>query len=119
VRKCRVRTAPHQSWFPSSRLGTHLPAKLCFAPFVMEMIKEIIGARCAPSMIKELMKIMYAPDTDSLTITLRQERIKESDEVQSGVSADFGYDRGMVRFEILQASRVVQIIREIQSTVNA
>ncbi|MBM4286153.1 MAG: DUF2283 domain-containing protein [Deltaproteobacteria bacterium] len=59
------------------------------------------------------------PDTDSLTIILRQERIKESDEVHPGVIADFGYDGGMLRFEILQASKVVQITREIQFAVNA
>ena len=36
------------------------------------------------------MKIIYDPETDSLTITLRQDRIKESDEVRPGVIADFG-----------------------------
>ena len=47
------------------------------------------------------MKIIYDPETDSLTITLRPERIKESDEVRPGVIADFGYDGGLVRLEIL------------------
>ena len=47
------------------------------------------------------MKIIYDPETDSLTITLRRERIKESDEVRPGVIADFGYDGGLVRLEIL------------------
>lgn len=65
------------------------------------------------------MKIAYDPETDSLTITLREERIKESDEVRPGVIADFGYDGGVVRFEILQASKVVQKTREIQFMVNA
>jgi uncharacterized protein YuzE len=64
------------------------------------------------------MKIIYDPETDSLTITLRQESIKESDEVRPGVIADFGYDGGLVRLEILQASKVVQNIREIQFAVN-
>jgi Protein of unknown function (DUF2283) len=40
-----------------------------------------------------------------MTISLRQERIKESDEVRPGVIADFGYDGGIVRFEILDASK--------------
>ena len=56
------------------------------------------------------MKITYDPETDSLTITLREERIKESDEVRPGVIADFGYDGGIVRFEILDASKVVHTI---------
>ena len=59
------------------------------------------------------MKINYDPETDSLVISLRDERIKESDEIRPGVIADFGYDGGIVRFEILQASRVVQNTREI------
>ncbi len=53
------------------------------------------------------MKIIYDSETDSMIITLRQEHIKESDEVRSGVIADFGYDGGLVRLEILQASKVV------------
>jgi len=43
------------------------------------------------------MRVSYDPQTDSLTITLRDERIKESDEVRPGVIADFGYDGGVVR----------------------
>jgi uncharacterized protein YuzE len=66
----------------------------------------------------EAMKIIYDPETDSLTITLRQERIQESDEVRPGVIADFGYDGGLVRLEILQASQVVQNTREIQFAIN-
>lgn len=42
------------------------------------------------------MRVTYDPQTDSLTITLRDERIKESDEVRPGVIADFGYDGGVV-----------------------
>ncbi len=65
------------------------------------------------------MKIIYDPETDSLTITLRQERIKESDEVRPGVIADFGYDGGLVRLEILQASKVIENTREIHFAINA
>ena len=63
------------------------------------------------------MKVTYDQETDSLTISLRDERIKESDEVRPGVIADFGYDGGVVRFEIMQASKVVQNAREIQFAV--
>ena len=63
------------------------------------------------------MKVTYDRETDSMTITLRDERIKESDEIRPGVIAEFGYDGGIVRFEILQASRVVENTREIQFAV--
>ena len=63
------------------------------------------------------MRVTYDPQTDSLTITLRDERIKESDEVRPGVIADFGYDGGIVRLEITQASKVVENAREIRFVV--
>jgi uncharacterized protein YuzE len=60
------------------------------------------------------MKVEYDAQTDTLTITLREVRIKESDEVRPGVIADFGYDGGVVRFEVLGASKVVDRTREMQ-----
>jgi len=54
------------------------------------------------------MKIRYDRETDRMAIILRDERIKESAEVRPGVIADFGHDGGIVRFEILDASRHVQ-----------
>jgi len=63
------------------------------------------------------MKVRYDPETDSLTIALRDERIKESDEIRPGVIADFGYDGALVRFEILQASQIVENAREMQFAV--
>ena len=60
------------------------------------------------------MKVEYDKETDSLTITLRGARVKESDEVRPGVIADFGYDGGVVGFEILDASKVVEQTREMQ-----
>ncbi len=53
------------------------------------------------------MRIVYDQGADTLTITLRDARIRESDEVRPGVIADFGYDGEIVRFEILSASKVV------------
>ena len=53
------------------------------------------------------MNIHYDRETDTLLIALRDERIKESDEVSLGVIADVGYDGDVVRFEILDASRRV------------
>src|SRR5439155_1572206 len=46
------------------------------------------------------MKAEYDKETDTLTITLRDARVKESDEIRPGVIADFGYDGGVVGFEI-------------------
>jgi uncharacterized protein YuzE len=59
------------------------------------------------------MKINYDPATDILVIQLRDERIKESDEVRPGVIADFGYDNGVVRFEVLDASKWVEDPRSV------
>ena len=63
------------------------------------------------------MKVEYDRETDTLTITLRDARVKESDEIRPGVIADFGYDGGVVRFEIMKASEVVQNTREMQFAV--
>ena len=63
------------------------------------------------------MKVTYDPETDTVTITLRDERIKESDEVRPGVIADFGYDGSLVRIEVLDASHIVKNAREMQFAV--
>jgi uncharacterized protein YuzE len=63
------------------------------------------------------MKIEYDKETDTLTITLREAPVKESDEVRPGVIVDFGFDDGVVGFEILDASRVVERTREMQFAV--
>ncbi len=60
------------------------------------------------------MKVIYDRETDTLTITLREERIRESDEVRPGVIADFSEDGGIVRIEILDASKVVANTHEMQ-----
>jgi uncharacterized protein YuzE len=65
------------------------------------------------------MKIQYDPETDTLTIRLREERIKESEEIRPGVIADYGHDGGIVRFEVLRASKVVEKTREMQFAVGA
>jgi uncharacterized protein YuzE len=54
------------------------------------------------------MKVHYDRETDTMVISLRDERIQESDEVRPGVIADCGYVGGIVRFEILDASKHVQ-----------
>jgi len=63
------------------------------------------------------MKIKYDMKADSLTIILREARIKESDELRPGMVVDFGYDGGVVSIEIEQASKVVERTCEIQFAV--
>ena len=63
------------------------------------------------------MRIEFDKETDTLTITLREARVKESDEVRPGFNADFGYDGGIVGFEVLEASKVVEQTSEMQFAV--
>lgn len=65
------------------------------------------------------MKVTYDRETDTLVIALRDQRIRESDEIKPGVIADFGYDGGIVRFEVLRASQVVEKTTEMQFAVAA
>lgn len=65
----------------------------------------------------DAMRVEYDKETDSLKITLRTARIKESDEVRPGVIADFGYDGGIVSFEVMEASKVVEQTGEMQFAV--
>ena len=51
------------------------------------------------------MKVVYDKGADTLTITLRDVRIRESDEVRPGVVSDFEYDGEVARIEILSASK--------------
>jgi uncharacterized protein YuzE len=63
------------------------------------------------------MKTQYNEATDTLTITFRDARIRESDEVRPGTIMDFGHDGGVVGIEILAASKFVEKTREIQFAV--
>jgi uncharacterized protein YuzE len=65
------------------------------------------------------MNIAYDEETDSLTITLSKAQIIESDEIRPGLIADFGADGSVVRFEILNASKIVDNAREMRFAVGA
>ena len=54
------------------------------------------------------MKIRYDRETDTMIITLREMKIRESVEVRPELIADFGDDGGVVRFEILDPSKRVE-----------
>ena len=63
------------------------------------------------------MKVIYDPAADTVVISLRESAIEESDEVRPGVIADFDSAGDVVRFEVLNASRVVQNPREMHFVV--
>ena len=53
------------------------------------------------------MKITYDPETDTVTIRLKEARISESDELQEGIIADLDANGNIVGLEILDASERV------------
>lgn len=63
------------------------------------------------------MKVVYDPETDSLTITLKETQIQESDEVGPDVIADFAADGTIVGFEILSASQLVDDPRSVSIAI--
>lgn len=60
------------------------------------------------------MKIKYDPDVDALTITFRNVRIEESDEITPNVIADFGEDGEVVGLEVLSASQVIENLDDVR-----
>ena len=53
------------------------------------------------------MKVTYDPETDTLTIRLKEAQISESDELQEGIVADFDAKGNIVGLEIFDASNRV------------
>ncbi|MCY3956988.1 MAG: DUF2283 domain-containing protein [Chloroflexi bacterium] len=60
------------------------------------------------------MRVTYDPEADTVVVSLRDSAIEESDEVRPGVIADFDSAGEVVRFEVLDASRVVENPREMR-----
>ncbi len=50
------------------------------------------------------MKVIFDPETDTLSIIFRDEKISESDEVKEGVIIDYSKDGKIVSIEIMDAS---------------
>lgn len=65
------------------------------------------------------MKVTYDRETDSMIITLRVVPIRDSDEIGPGIIADYGHDGDIVRFEILQASRLVEDTEHVEFAFSA
>ena len=63
------------------------------------------------------MKVTHDPRTDTVVISLRESDIEESDEVRPGVIVDFDASGEVVRFEVLEASRVVENPREMRFVI--
>lgn len=53
------------------------------------------------------MKVIYDPDTDTLSLLLRDEPVAESDELREGLIIDYGGDGRIVSVEVLDASENV------------
>ena len=59
------------------------------------------------------MKIDYDIESDILMITLKESKIKESDEINKGVIVDYDYSGNIVRIEILYASENIFPLNKI------
>lgn len=53
------------------------------------------------------MKVIFDPETDTMSLIFREERIAESDEVREGVIIDYSKDGKVVSMEILDASEQI------------
>ena len=53
------------------------------------------------------MKVIFDPETDTLSIILRDENISESNEIIEGVIIDYSKDGKIVSIEIMDASEQV------------
>jgi len=53
------------------------------------------------------MKVIYDPDTDTLSLLFRDKPIAESDELREGIIIDYGSDGKIISVEILDASQHV------------
>jgi len=53
------------------------------------------------------MKVIFDPETDTLSLIFREDKIAESDEVKEGVIIDYNKDGKIVSMEILDASEQI------------
>ena len=53
------------------------------------------------------MRVIFDPETDTLSLILREDKIAESDEIREGVIIDYSADGRIVSMEILDASEQI------------
>ncbi len=53
------------------------------------------------------MKVIYDPDTDTLSLLFRDEPVAESDELREGLIIDYSGDGRIISVEVLDASEHV------------
>lgn len=53
------------------------------------------------------MKVIFDPETDTISIIFRDEKVSESDEVRDGIIIDYSKDGKIVSIEIMDASEQV------------
>lgn len=59
------------------------------------------------------MKVIFDPQTDSMSIIFRKDEIVDSDEVREGIIIDYNKDGKIVSMEILDASEQITEPEEI------
>jgi len=69
------------------------------------------------------MRIIFDPDTNTLNLIFREEKIAESDEIKEGIIIDYSKDGKIVSMEILDASEQISeprgILYELKSKEKA
>jgi len=63
------------------------------------------------------MKVLYDPQTDTLTVEFKPGPVAESDEGKPGVILDYDEQGDLVGVEILDASKHVPEVRSVQFQV--
>jgi len=53
------------------------------------------------------MRIIFDPETDTLSLIFREDKIIESDEIREGIIVDYNKDGKIVSMEILDASEQI------------
>jgi len=64
------------------------------------------------------MKVDYDGETDTLTVTLREGVVAESDEDKSGVILDYDEAGNLLSIEVLDASQRVEEPRSVTFSLN-
>ncbi|MBI5409334.1 MAG: DUF2283 domain-containing protein [Nitrospirae bacterium] len=53
------------------------------------------------------MKVIFDPETDTLSLIFREDKIAESDEIREGIIIDYSKEGKIVAMEILDASEQI------------